>query len=156
MRQDCRGKKLGQRGRFDLLEQALSAHRFHCKRAGLDHVCLEAPAARLHDRTLHDIFRAAAPQPDLDAILLLERGNDGAHVVHGRRAVNRNRALFLRSRDELLHAIRAGMGRQMLCCRLSDLRSRGHTERPRGQEREHDGEYDREQRGEQLHQPHRL
>jgi hypothetical protein len=154
MRQDRRSKKLGQRRRFDLLEQALSAHRFHCERAGLDHVRLEAPASGLRDRALHDIFRAAAPEPDLDAVFLLECGNDGGHVVHRRRSVDRDQTFLLRARDKLRHAIRAGIG--LLCCRVSDLRSRGHAERPRRQEREHDGEYDREQRGEQLHQPHRL
>jgi hypothetical protein len=45
----------------------------HLRAVGLDHVGLEAVAARFRDRALRDLLAARAPQVHLDPVLLLER-----------------------------------------------------------------------------------
>ena len=135
-------------------------HRLHRDSARLEHVGIETAAAGLDHRALHDVFRAGAPKADLDAILLLECGDERRHVVGRRRAVDGDGAFLLRSREEPLHAIRAGIGRQVSRGRLTGLRRCGHALRARAQEREQASKQENEQESKQeckpLHRRHGL
>src|SRR5262249_17335395 len=62
-------------------------------------------------------------------------------------------AVFLRRRDELLHAIRAAIGGQIRCGRLSGLRRCGQALYARTQEREQESEQDNEQERKQEREP---
>ena len=68
-------------GELHLLQHALAVQRFHLGGAGLDGVDLVAAGALLDQRALQDALGARAPELQLDAVFLGERGDQHAHVV---------------------------------------------------------------------------
>jgi hypothetical protein len=85
-------------------------------RPGFDHIQLEAVAARFGHGALENFFRAAAPQPDLDAMGLFEGRIHGAELFGDGRGIERDKTFFPRPGNKARTAIgaaergRAGFG----------------------------------------------
>src|ERR1700731_4546266 len=84
--------------------------RFHRRGAGLEGIGIEPAAARLDDRALQNILRAAAPNIQFDAVFGLERQAERADVLDRFGSIDIDRALLLCSGDELCDAVRTGIG----------------------------------------------
>ena len=83
MRRDRSGNEVGERRRGDLLQHMLALQRLHVRPRDLHHIEIEAVGLQFGERPLANIGGTAAPDPDLQAIFLLEAGKDAGHVCDG-------------------------------------------------------------------------
>ena len=120
---------------LDELQDILAMHRFELGPVGLHDVDGETVRARFLHRSLNDVLGTGAPRNHLHAVLLLERGAKLADVGRLERRVDAEGAFLLRARDQLLHAVGAGVERDIGGSRAR-LHLRGDDDARRGDERE--------------------
>jgi hypothetical protein len=123
------GQQVGERGRRDRQQHPLADERLEFGTVGVVDVRVEPAGARFRNRALQYLFRARAPDLRFDAVLALERIGHDFHVVDRRRRVERQFAFTSRRIDELLHAIRAGVGDRRRRLRGRERGDDGHRQR---------------------------
>jgi hypothetical protein len=73
VRRNDRRRNVPDGGTVKRSELLLPVQDLHLRAVGFHHVHVEAAAARLGERALHELFAARAPKRDLHSIFLLER-----------------------------------------------------------------------------------
>ena len=102
--------------RIHRLQDLLARKRLHLGRTEMDQVHVVLPCGRLGERALQHLVGARAPDVDLDAVLRFEGLDQRRLVLLGESGVHRERAIFLRRRDDPLHAVGAAVVEERLRC----------------------------------------
>ena len=107
-----RNQVVEQRG-VDFPEQVLAVHDLKHRAVTFKDVDLLAPGLSLDHGATQNVFAAAAPEAQLDAILVLENLLQGRDAGHLHRRIEHQPAFRLRARQQGRFALGAAQARQL-------------------------------------------